>query len=50
MNKKTHFWAKYGLFKIKNGPVNKDQETRDKVSTTSTEVPNSGLTVAENVL
>ena len=42
--------AKYGLFKVKNGPVNKDQEVRDQVSTPFTEAPNSGLTVGENVL
>ena len=43
--KKDHFEAKYGLFKGKNKPVNKDQEVRNQVSTTFTEAPNSGLTV-----
>ena len=48
--KKPIFGAKYGLFKVKNRPVNKDQEVRDQVGTTFTEAPNSGLTVGENVL
>ena len=50
MNKKKHFWGKYGLFKVKNWPVNKDQKVRDQFSTTFTEAPNSGLTVGENIL
>ena len=48
--KKPHFFAKYGLFKVKNRPVNKDQKVRDQVSTIFTEAPNSGLTLGENVL
>ena len=42
--------AKYGLFKVKNRPVNKDQEVGDQVITTFTEAPNSGLTVGETFL
>ena len=42
--------AKYGLFKVKNRSVNKDQKVRDQVSTKFTEAPNSGLTLDENVL
>ena len=38
--KKPIVWAKYGLFKVKNRPVNKDQEVRDQVSTTFMEAPN----------
>ena len=38
-----------GLFKVKNRPVNKDQEVRGQVSTTFSEVPNSGLTIYENI-
>ena len=34
--KKSHFLAKYGLLKVKNSLVNKDQEVRDQVSTTFT--------------
>ena len=50
INKKPPiFWAKYGIFKVKNRPVNKDQDVRDQVSITFWEDPNSGLTVGENV-
>ena len=48
--KKIIFWAKNGLFKVKNSTVNKDQEVRDQVSTTFSKVPNSELTVGEKVL
>ena len=47
--KKNFFWAKNGCFKVKNRPVNKGQEVRGQVSTTFSEVPNSGLTVDENI-
>ena len=33
------------FFKVKNRPVNKDQEVRDYVSTTFSETPNSELIV-----
>ena len=46
--KKNIFWAKYGLFKVKNRPVNKDQEVTDEFSTTFMETPNSELTVDKN--
>ena len=42
--------AKYGLFKVKNRSVNKDQKVRDQVSTIFTEAPTLGLTLGENVL
>ena len=49
--KETIFWgAKYGLFKEKYRPVNKDQEVRNQVSTIFTETPILGLTVGENFL
>ena len=48
--KKTPFFGPNMDFKVKNRPVNKDQEVRDQVSTTFTEAPNSGLTVGENLL
>ena len=48
--KKTIFGAKYGLFKVKNWPVNKDQEVRDQVSTTFTKASNSWRTFGENFL
>ena len=34
------FWAKYGLFKVKDRPVNKDQEVRGQVNKTFSEAPN----------
>ena len=40
--KKTNFWSKNGLFKIKNRPVNKNQEVRGQVRTTFLETPHSG--------
>ena len=43
--KKIHFGGKTGLFKIKNRPVNKNQEVRGQVWTTFSEVPDSGLTI-----
>ena len=49
VNKKNIFWAKNGLFKVKNRPVNKGQEVRNQVSTIFSEVRNSGLTVDENI-
>ena len=43
--KKTPFFAKNGLFKIKNRLVNKDQEVKDQFNSTYLEPRNSGLTV-----
>ena len=43
--KKIHFGGKNGLSKIKNRPVNKNQEVWGQVRTTFSEVPNSGLTI-----
>ena len=45
---KNIFWAKNGLFNVKNRPVNKDHEVRGQVTTTFSECPNSGLTDGEN--
>ena len=45
--KKINFWSKNGLFKIKNRPVNKNQEVRGQVRTTFSETPNSGLTIGQ---
>ena len=45
--KKNIFWAKYGLFKVKNRLVNKNQEFRDQISTTFMVTSNSELTVGE---
>ena len=41
--------AKIGLFKIKNRPVNKNQKVRARVTTTFSEVPNSGLTIDQKL-
>ena len=41
--------AKNGLFKVKNNPVNKDQEVRRQVSTKFLEASNSRLTFGEFV-
>ena len=46
---KNHFWSKNGLFKIKNRPVNKNQEVRGQVRTTFSEAPNSGLTIGQRI-
>ena len=49
INKKNqNFWAKNGLFKVKNRPVNKDQEVRGQISTTFSEAHNSGVTFGGN--
>ena len=45
--KKIHFGGKNWLFKIKNRPVNKNQEVRSQVRTTFSEAPNSGLTIGQ---
>ena len=45
--KKKHFWGKNGLFKIKNRPVNKNQEVISQIRTTFSEAPNSGLTIGQ---
>ena len=45
--KKIHFGGKNWLFKIKNRPVNKNQEVRSQVRTTFSEAPNSGLTISQ---
>ena len=50
LTKKLIFLVKYGLFKVKNRPTNKDQQVRDQVSTIFTEASNSRLTLVENVL
>ena len=47
--KKIHFGGKNGLFKIKNRLVNKNEEVRGQVRTTSSEAPNSGLTIGQNI-
>ena len=47
--KKIHFWYKHWLFKIKNRPVNKNQEVRGQVRTLFSEVLNSGLTIGQNI-
>ena len=47
--KKIHFWYKHGLFKIKNRPVNKNQEVRGQVRTTFSEASNSGLTIGQKI-
>ena len=47
--KKNIFGAKNEIFKVKNRPVNKDQEVRGQISTTFSETPNSGLTDDENI-
>ena len=49
---KKNFFAgggQKGLFKVKNRPVIKDQEVRGQVSTSFSEVPNSGLTDSEKI-
>ena len=46
--KKIHFWGKYGFFKVKNRPVNKNQEVRGQIRTTFSEAPISGLTIGQN--
>ena len=40
--KKNFFWAKNGLFKVKNRPVNEDHEVRGRASTTFLESPIQG--------
>ena len=39
--------GKNRLFKIKNRPINKNQEDRGQVRTSFTEAPNSGLTIEQ---
>ena len=46
---KIHFWGKNWLFKMKNRPVNKNQEVRRQVRTPFLEAANSGLTIAQKV-
>ena len=45
--KKIHLGGKNRLFKIKNRPINKNQEDRGQVRTSFTEAPNSGLTIEQ---
>ena len=47
--KKIHFRGKNGLLRIKNRLVNKNEEVRGQVRTTSSEAPNSGLTIGQNI-
>ena len=47
--KKIHFCDKKWAFKIKNRPVNKNQEAKGQIRATFSEAPNSGLTIDQNI-